>query len=58
MWLWLDRVNDVRELDSVLNEENWYVISDKVPVSFFGVEFHSEASDIANGVLETFLLEI
>ena len=58
MWLWLDRVNDVRELDSVLDEENWYVIPDKVPITFFGVELHGEAPNIANGILQFIRIRI
>ena len=53
MWLWLDRVNDVWKLDSVLYEENRYVVADEVPVSFISIEFHGEAPNIANSVLKT-----
>ncbi len=53
VWLWLNRVNNVRELDSVLDEENRYVVADKVPVSFFSVEFDGEAPNVANSVLKT-----
>ena len=37
-------VDEIRELDWVLNEENWSVVSNDVVVSFFGVKFDSETS--------------
>ena len=38
------RVNEIRELDWVLDEENWSVVSDDIVVSLFGVELDSETS--------------
>jgi hypothetical protein len=42
---------DVGELDCILNEENWDVVADDVPVAFFGVELGGKAANITNGVL-------
>ena len=49
--LGLDCVNDIRKFDSVLDEKDWDVVSDDVPVAFFGVEFDGKATDVANCVL-------
>lgn len=47
----LHSVNEVREFNGILNEENGNVISDDVPVAFFSIELDRKPSDIANGVL-------
>lgn len=44
-------VNDIGELDRLLNEEDWNVVTNNIPVAFVGVEFYSEASHIAYSVL-------
>lgn len=43
-------VNEVRELDWVLNEEDWSVVAYHVVVSFFSVELNSEPSRISFSV--------
>lgn len=43
-------VDEVRELDTVLDEEHRGVIADQVPVAFLSVETHCEATRIALGV--------
>jgi len=43
-------MDEVGELVWVADEEDWCVVSYEVPVSFFGVELHGEASDIAFSV--------
>ena len=47
----LHGVNEVREFNGVLNEENGNVISDDVPVAFFCIKLDRKPSDIADGVL-------
>ena len=44
------RVDDVRELDGVLDEEHRDVVADQVEDAFVGVELRREAAHIANGV--------
>jgi hypothetical protein len=48
--LGLASMNDVRELHRILNEEDGNVVSNDIPVTFIGIEFHSEASNVANGI--------
>ena len=45
--LLLGRVNEVRKLDGVLDEEHRDVVADDVPVAFFGIELDREAAHIA-----------
>ncbi len=44
------RVDEVRELDAVADEEHRGVVADDVVVAFRGVELHREATHIAPGV--------
>jgi hypothetical protein len=48
----LDRVDEVRKLHRVLDEEDRDVVADQIPVAFVGVELHGEAADVARGVGE------
>ncbi len=48
--LGLGRMDQIRELDRVLNEEDGHVVSDEVPVALLGVELDGEAADVARGV--------
>ena len=41
------RVDEVRELDGVLDEEDRDVVADEIPVAFIGVEFHGEAAHVS-----------
>jgi hypothetical protein len=50
VWLRLASMYDVWKLHCILNEEDGDVVSNDIPVAFFGVELDSEASDIANSV--------
>lgn len=52
MRLRLDGMDDVGELDGVLNEEDWDVVTDKIPVTFLRIELDGEASHVTDGVLE------
>ena len=49
--LWFDGVNKVREFYGVLDKKYGYVVSNKVPVSFFCIEFRCKSAYIPNGVL-------
>ena len=51
MRLGLDRVDQIRELDRVLDEEDRHVVADQVPVAFVGVELDREAAHVARRVL-------
>ena len=46
-------MDQVRELDRVLDEEHWNVVSNDIEVAFIGVEPDSEAMDVANGICRT-----
>ena len=48
--LHLHRVDQVRELDGVLDEEDRDVVADQVPVAFLGVELDGEAAHVARRV--------
>ena len=43
-------VDEVRELDAVLDEEDGRVVAHQVPVAFLGVELHGKAPRIPRGV--------
>ena len=47
---WLDRMDEIRELDRLLDEEDGDVIANDVPVAFFGVEFGGETSNVSDSV--------
>ena len=55
MRLGLHRMDQVRELDRVLDEEHRDVVADDVPVAFVGIELDREAAHIARGVHRTAL---
>jgi hypothetical protein len=46
----LDRMNQVRKFDRVLNEENRDVVSDQIPVALLGVHLHGETAHVACGI--------
>src|SRR3954454_9563987 len=46
----LDGYTYIRELNRVLYEEDWYVISNHIPVAFRSIEFDSKTTDISHGV--------
>ena len=48
--LLLHRVDHVRKLDRVLDEENRDIVADDVPVAFLCIELHGKASHIAGEV--------
>lgn len=50
VWLWFSGVNDIGELHCVLNEEDWNVVANNVPVAFLGVEFDGETTNISHRV--------
>jgi hypothetical protein len=50
MGLRLDGVDKVGEVDSVLDEEDGYVVSDNVPIALGSVELDGEAPHISNSV--------
>ncbi len=48
--LGLGRMDEVRELDPVLDEEDGDVVADEVPVALVGVELHGEPPDVPGSV--------
>ena len=48
--LGLHRMDEVRELHRVLDEEHGNVVADEIPVAFVGVELDREAAHVARGV--------
>ena len=46
----LHRVDQVRELHRILDEEDRDIVADEVPVAGLGVELHREAADVAHQV--------
>src|SRR5690606_11352515 len=46
----LHGVVQVRELERVTEEEHGRVVTDQVPVAFFGVKLHGDAADVALGI--------
>ena len=55
LWVTLLGVDEVRELNGVLDEEDGCVITDHVVVAFFGVEFYRKSSWITVAVVRTAL---
>lgn len=49
--LWLYGMDDIRELDGILDEENGHVVADEIPISFLCVELHGKSTNITNSVL-------
>eukprot|EP00178_Gracilaria_changii_P002353 TRINITY_DN1347_c0_g1_i3.p2 TRINITY_DN1347_c0_g1~~TRINITY_DN1347_c0_g1_i3.p2 ORF type:complete len:126 (-),score=0.35 TRINITY_DN1347_c0_g1_i3:69-446(-) len=47
-------MNEIREFDWVSDEENGSVISSHIPISFFSIEFNSEASRISCSIWSSF----
>lgn len=41
------RMDETREKERILDEENGRVVANKIPDTLFGVEFHSEATWIS-----------
>ena len=50
----LHRMDDVRELDGVLDEEHRDVVADEIPVALLGVELDCEAANVASEVERSF----
>ncbi len=51
--LGLHRVDEVRELDRVLNEEHRHVVADQIEVAFISEEFHRKAAHVTHGIAGT-----
>lgn len=50
MGLWLSCMDDIRKLNSVLNEENWYVAANGIPIALLRVELDSKSTNILDSV--------
>ena len=42
MRLWLDRMDEIRKLHAILDEEDRNIIADQIKIAFFGIEFHAK----------------
>ena len=51
VWFRLDRMNQIRKLDGVLNEEHRDIVSHQVPIAFVGIELDRKAANIACRIL-------
>src|ERR1700759_166577 len=51
--LLFDRVNQIRKLDRILNEENRDIITHDIPVSFLGIKLDREAANVSRKVGRT-----
>lgn len=54
LWVSLSRVDNIRELNRILDKEEWCIVANKIDYSFFSVELDSESSRITIGVWKTF----
>lgn len=50
VWFRLASVDNIRELDCVLDEEDWDVVANNVPVALLGVELDGKATDVSHCV--------
>jgi len=50
MGLWISCMDDIRKLNSVLNEENWYVVANGIPIALLRVELNSKSTNILDSV--------
>ena len=48
--LFLHRMNEVRKLDGVLNEEHRNVVADDVPIAFPRIQFDRKPTDVARQI--------
>lgn len=46
----LSGVDDIRKFESILNEEDRYVVSHNVPIPLLGIELDRKATHVAYGV--------
>jgi hypothetical protein len=54
VWMFLLTVNEIRELNWVLNEENWSIVSYHVVVSLFSIEFYCKSSRVPCSIGRSF----
>lgn len=47
---WLDGMDEIRELNSVLDEENGNIVSNNVEIAFVSIESDSKSVDISNRI--------
>lgn len=50
MGLWLSCMDDIRKLNSVLNEENGYVVTNDIPIVLLSVELDSKSTKTSRTV--------
>lgn len=48
IWFRLRGVDQIREFDGVLNEENWNVVSHDIPITLLGAELYGKAPDVTH----------
>lgn len=52
--LGLNSMDKIRELNRILDKENGDVVSNQIPISFVGVEFHGKPTNVTDGVGTSF----
>ena len=50
MGLWLSCMDDIRKLNSALNEENGYVVANNIPIALLSVELDSKSTKTSQTV--------
>lgn len=50
VWLWLSGVDNIWELHSILNKEDWNIVSDNVPVALIREHLNGETTNISYGI--------
>lgn len=50
MRLRLDRMNNIRKLDSILNKKDRDIIPHNIPIPFSSIHLHGEAPNIPNSI--------
>ncbi|MNV14017.1 hypothetical protein D3C71_1046860 [compost metagenome] len=53
--LLLGRVDEIRKLDGVLDEEDRDIVADQIPVAFFGVHLDGKTADVAHEIGRSFV---
>jgi hypothetical protein len=43
-------MDQIGKLDGILDEEDWNIVSDKVPVSFFGIKLDGKSTYVTRGI--------
>ena len=50
IWLWLDRMDKVREFYCILDDKYWNVVTNYIVITFFSVKFYSKSTHITRRI--------